>query len=122
MGTRNLGLNGESRLVEILASPLNSRKGGFLGIIEATRDVQEHKHREETLEKRIAELQYSLASFKALRGFFTVCAWCNRICDEDGSWKKIETYVAEHSEARFSHGICPECVSRVDNQTGGVPF
>jgi hypothetical protein len=35
--------------------------------------------------------------------------WCKRIRDEGGSWQKLETYIAEHSEADFSHGLCPEC-------------
>lgn len=112
----HLGLNGQMHPVEILASPFISANGGFLGIIEATRDGQEHKHREEVLEKRIGELQRAFASVKALRGFFTICAWCNKVCDEGGSWKKLEACVSEHSEARFTHGICPECDSRLREQ------
>jgi hypothetical protein len=115
----HVGLNGQMHPVEILASPFISAKGEFLGIIETTRDGQEQKHREELLEKRVGELQHALAGVKALREFFTICAWCNRVCDEGGSWKKLEAYVAEHSETRFTHGICPECDSRLRVQVKG---
>jgi hypothetical protein len=46
---------------------------------------------------------------KVLRGRLPICMWCKRIRDEGGSWQKLETYIAEHSEADFSHGLCPEC-------------
>lgn len=46
---------------------------------------------------------------KVLRGRLPICMWCKRIRDEGGSWQKLETYIAELSEADFSHGLCPEC-------------
>jgi hypothetical protein len=46
---------------------------------------------------------------KVLRGRLPICMWCKRIRNEDGSWQKFETYIAEHSEADFSHGLCAEC-------------
>lgn len=51
---------------------------------------------------------------KVLRGLLPICAWCNRIRDDDrGSWASIETYVAQHSEATFTHGICPSCAESI---------
>jgi len=46
---------------------------------------------------------------KVLRGRLPICMWCKRIRNEGGSWQKFETYITEHSEADFSHGLCPEC-------------
>jgi hypothetical protein len=46
---------------------------------------------------------------KVLRGRLPMCMWCKRIRIEDGSWQDLETYIAEHSEADFSHGLCSEC-------------
>jgi hypothetical protein len=46
---------------------------------------------------------------KVLRGRLAICMWCKRIRKQDGSWQKLETYIAEHSEADFSHSLCPEC-------------
>ena len=45
-----------------------------------------------------------------------MCAWCKKIRDEKGHWETVEDYVEKHSEARFSHGICPVCMKRVDAQ------
>jgi hypothetical protein len=47
---------------------------------------------------------------KVLRGQLPICMCCKRIRTEDGSWERLETYIAEHSEADFSHGLCPECI------------
>ena len=66
------------------------------------------------LQKRNAQLQKALDAIKTLRGLLSVCAWCgNKIEDEDGHWVSLETYVEEHSEAKFTHGICPECLSKL---------
>lgn len=46
---------------------------------------------------------------KVLRGRLPICMWCKSIRNEDGSWQKLETYIEEHSEADFSHGLCPKC-------------
>jgi hypothetical protein len=59
------------------------------------------------------ELREALAQVKRLRGLFPICSGCKRIRDDEGYWKQIEVYVSEHSEAEFSHSICPECVERL---------
>jgi len=48
-----------------------------------------------------------------LEGLLPICASCKRIRDDQGSWKQIETYVRDRSEAEFSHGICPECAEKL---------
>lgn len=58
---------------------------------------------------RNAELQRALAEVRRLSGLLPICAWCKKVRDDKGYWKQIEAYVQEHSEAAFSHGICPEC-------------
>ncbi|MGD0337375.1 MAG: hypothetical protein ABSB78_01160 [Bacteroidota bacterium] len=58
------------------------------------------------------ELQQALAEVKRLSGFLIVCSWCKRIRDEHGQWHQMEVYIAEHSEADFSHGICPDCAKK----------
>jgi hypothetical protein len=60
---------------------------------------------------RLAEnLQKALNEIKTLRGILPICAHCKRIRDDEGYWQRIESYIHEHSEADFSHGICPECL------------
>lgn len=58
------------------------------------------------------ELQEALARVKTLEGLLPTCAWCNKIRDEQGKWMRFEHYIALHSEAQFSHGICPECLKK----------
>jgi two-component system, response regulator PdtaR len=58
------------------------------------------------------QLQESLAHIKTLHGLLPICAWCNKIRDDNGQWEKLETYIKSHSEADFTHGICPECLAK----------
>jgi len=57
----------------------------------------------------IEELQRTLSEVKTLRGFLPICASCKKIRKNEGSWQQIESYIREHSDAEFSHGLCPEC-------------
>jgi K+-sensing histidine kinase KdpD len=57
------------------------------------------------------ELTEALAEVKKLSGLLPICAWCKKIRDQEGKWHPIEDYVTEHSDADFSHGICPECAA-----------
>lgn len=59
------------------------------------------------------ELREALAQVKRLQGLFPICSGCKRIRDDDGYWNQIEVYISDHSEAEFSHSICPECISRL---------
>ncbi len=61
----------------------------------------------------IAELKKALEEIKTLSGFLPICASCKKIRDDQGYWKQIEVYISEHSEAEFSHGICPECAEKL---------
>lgn len=64
---------------------------------------------QEQLALRVSELQSALTNVKTLRGMVPLCAHCRRIRDDDDYWKRLEEYVSEHSHARFSESICPEC-------------
>ncbi len=62
------------------------------------------------LRRKNRELQEALKSVKILSGFLPICAACKKIRDGDGEWRQIEHYIRDHSEAEFSHGMCPECI------------
>jgi AmiR/NasT family two-component response regulator len=62
------------------------------------------------LEKRNAELQEALSKIKTLSGLLPICASCKKIRDDGGYWHQVESYLQDHSDAEFSHGLCPECV------------
>ncbi len=71
------------------------------------------------LEKRNRQLQRALKTIKTLSGLVPICAWCGRkIQDDDGQWLSIETYVEKHSNAQFTHGICPECLEKFKKELG----
>jgi hypothetical protein len=61
------------------------------------------------MNENIAELENAMAKVKLLRGLIPICASCKKIRNDAGYWEQIETYIKNHSEAEFSHGICPEC-------------
>jgi hypothetical protein len=68
--------------------------------------VRQHVRAERELRERVAA---ALADIKTLRGLLPICAWCKKVRDDGGYWNRIEEYVSEHTQAEFSHGICPEC-------------
>ena len=63
-------------------------------------------------EELIANLEKALADVKTLSGLMPICAGCKKIRDDQGYWTQIETYIKTHSDAEFSHGICPECTKK----------
>ncbi len=60
-----------------------------------------------------AELQDTLAKIKTLSGLLPLCSSCKKIRDDDGYWHQVEVYIRDHSEAEFSHGLCPECAKKL---------
>jgi DNA-binding response OmpR family regulator len=65
---------------------------------------------QQTLAARVDELQRALSNVKRLSGLLPICAYCKRIRNGEDYWMQVERYLAEHSEAEFSHGICPDCL------------
>ncbi|MGC8603501.1 MAG: response regulator, partial [Desulfomonilaceae bacterium] len=61
----------------------------------------------------ILELQHALAQVKKLSGFIPICASCKKIRDDKGYWRQVEEYIRDHSEALFSHSICPDCMKKL---------
>ena len=66
------------------------------------------------LAERIAELEAALARIRRLEGLLPICAWCKRIRNAMNAWEPLEIYLSEHSEATFTHGMCPECRAKTD--------
>lgn len=64
---------------------------------------------EQERERLIRELQEALAKVKTLTGLLPICAWCKSVRDDSGYWDRVEMYLEKHSEAKFSHGVCPTC-------------
>jgi YesN/AraC family two-component response regulator len=79
-------------------------------IVGMEKDARRHNEERERL---IAELQEAIAKVRQLSGLLPICAGCKKIRDDKGYWNQLESYISEHSEAEFSHGICPECMKRL---------
>ena len=77
------------------------------------RDISDRKHLELERDRLIAELSEAAHSAKILTGLLPICASCKKIRDEQGEWGPVEVYIRERSQAKFTHGICPECKDRL---------
>ena len=88
------------------------------GILAVSNDITERKASEQQREKLIMELRQALAQVKTLRGLLPICASCKKIRDVRGSWNRIETYISQHSDASFTHGLCPDCAVKTMKQGG----
>jgi hypothetical protein len=70
----------------------------------------ERQRAEAEQERLIAELREALSRVKTLSGLLPICAHCKKVRDDSGYWSALEDYLRTHSDAEFSHGICPECM------------
>jgi len=82
-------------------------------IDQLEQEIEERKRTEAEKEKLIGELQETVAKVKTLSGMLPICASCKKIRDDKGYWTQIESYIRDHSEAEFSHSLCPECMKRL---------
>jgi hypothetical protein len=104
-----VSLSGNSGLyVDVRLSPLVDRDGSASGSVLVIHDLSERRARELDREELITELRTALLDIKTLRGLLPICASCKKIRDDKGSWGGLERYITEHSDAQFSHDICPD--------------
>jgi PAS domain S-box-containing protein len=96
--------------------------GNHKYVLAFDRDITKRKLAEQEREKLIVKLQDALEKIKTLRGLLPMCAWCKKIRDDKGYWNKVEDYLREHSDATFTHGICPECLKKVSPETYDEKF
>jgi len=82
-------------------------------VVNLFQDVTESKQSELAQEKTIGELNKAMDEFKLLSGLLRICASCKKILDENGRWRQIESYIQEHSPARFTHSLCPDCARKL---------
>ncbi|MBN1935110.1 MAG: PAS domain-containing protein [Anaerolineae bacterium] len=93
--------------------PFHTPQGQVVGLVGISHDITELKTVQAERETLIAQLQDALAQVKTLHGLLPICAHCKKIRTEQGNWQQIEVYVRDHSQAEFSHGLCPECARKL---------
>lgn len=107
--------SGENRkfVVEVAASNVTSRSGAVAGRMASFVDITRRKEIEAEKDNLIGKLHDALRRIRTLRGIIPICAACKKIRDDQGIWNQIESYIRDHSDADFSHSICPECSKRL---------
>jgi len=91
-----------------LLKPIDER------LLQITIEMALYKHQmEQERQRLISDLQAALAKVKVLSGLLPICASCKNIRDEEGYWHRVEEYVSDHSEADFSHSVCPQCARQL---------
>ncbi len=90
---------------------LTSNRIQILDLLFSTYETVVHKNNE--LEKINRELKKSLETIKTLKGLIPICANCKKIRNDEGYWQQLEVYIKAHSQAEFTHGLCPECEKKM---------
>lgn len=95
--------DGQEVFEEISATPVFDDNGDILYVIEEIRDISKLLKLETVINSLRSEV-------KLLQGLLPICASCKKIKDDEGYWKEMESYIADRSDAKFSHSICPDCL------------
>jgi PAS domain S-box-containing protein len=103
-------------------SPIRDPAGRITHYVAVKEDITARKQAEAIRDQLFQDLQDALANVKALSGLLPICASCKKIRDDKGYWSQVESYIQTHSEATFTHGICPDCVKKLypDLVKGGL--
>ncbi len=99
----------ERRYYEDIYNPIIDENENIIGLTLFLMDVTERKRVQDALIQEKEKLQEAITKIKQLSGLLPICCHCKKIRDDKGYWNQIETYIRYHSEAEFSHSICPEC-------------
>ena len=88
------------------------KNGKIIGSRDIVRNITERKKAEQEKEALIADLQKALDEITTLKGILPFCSFCKKVRDDKGYWEQVDIYISNHSEANFSHSICPACAKK----------
>jgi PAS domain S-box-containing protein len=111
--TKRIRKDGVEVDVYLAISPIKGANGKLVGASAIAYDITERKKIEDERTKMIEQLNETLSKVRTLSGLLPICANCKKIRDDHGYWQKLETFVHEHSNAEFSHSICPDCMEKL---------
>ena len=105
----------EAGAVDFIRKPIDkieliARVRSILLLADSYREIRQQR---DELTKKNQELTEAIEKVKTLSGLLPICASCKKIRDDEGYWNDVEVYVVNHSDARFSHGICPDCMKKL---------
>ncbi|MCP4723290.1 MAG: hypothetical protein GY860_27880, partial [Desulfobacteraceae bacterium] len=103
----------EGHWMLITVDPIFNSEGEMISAVHITRDITKRILIQNEREILVKELKNALARIKTLNGLIPICSTCKKIRDDKGYWGLIESYIESHSDAAFSHGICPECSDKL---------
>ncbi len=112
-------ISGTFTLSDEQSAGLESGADGYIGRPIANRELAARVaafarilRLDQALREKNAELEVALSKVKLLSGLLPICAGCKKIRDDQGYWSQVECYVQKHSEATFTHGLCPDCMGK----------
>jgi PAS domain S-box-containing protein len=105
--------SGEKKAIAWHNTVLKDEAGRIVATLSSGMDITERRKIEAERERLIKELQEALSKVKVLSGMLPICASCKKVRDDKGYWTQIEAYIREHSQAEFTHGLCPECMKKL---------
>jgi PAS domain S-box-containing protein len=102
--------HGETHYFDLTVEPLHNYKGDCVGLTCAATDITQLRLSVLEQKRLVADLQNALDEVNLLSGLLSICASCKRIRDERDVWQPLENYIQSRSEAKFTHGLCPDCL------------
>lgn len=102
--------DGQRTPIDYTAAPIRGLDGLVAGIVVVFRDISLRLQAEGERERLISELKEALDKVKTLSGFIPICSQCKKIREDRDYWVQVEAYVAAHSDAKFTHTLCPVCM------------
>jgi len=109
----NKDKNGRLYYEEKTITPLRDAQGKITHFVSTGKDITKRKKAEDEREKLIFDLQEALTQVKRLSGLLPICANCKKIRNDKGYWQDVAVYIRDHSEADFSHSVCPSCMKEL---------
>jgi PAS domain S-box-containing protein len=103
----------DGTLIDVELSTNGAEYRGQKLVFCICRDITDRKKIDKERETLINELMAASAEIKTLKGILPICSYCNKIMDSEGYWERIDVYIKKYSEAKLSHGLCPDCAKKI---------
>ena len=107
-----LHTSGETRWILLRTTIVREHHGEIIALEGIASDITGRKRQEGERKRLIRNLRRALAEVKTLSGLLPICSHCKKVRDDQGYWQQIDAFITEHSDLFFSHGLCPECLTR----------